>query len=141
MRASGAGGQHVNKTDSAVRATHIPTKITAYCQDSRSQHDNKAMALQVLATRVYTMHKEKEQNALTAVKKSQKGTGDRSEKIRTYHFPQNRVSDHRTGLTITGIELMLSGTVLSKFIEASGQQSISLFIASLENNEVTHRAT
>jgi peptide chain release factor 1 len=108
-RASGAGGQHVNKTDSAIRVTHLPTGIVVECQDSRSQHKNRASALSVLAARIKDKQ-EKEQAAKTAsTRKSLIGSGDRSERIRTYNFPQGRVTDHRINLTLYKIERIMDG--------------------------------
>ena len=108
-RASGAGGQHINKTDSAVRITHIPTGIVAECQDDRSQHRNKAKAMQVLAARI----QEKERSALAAsqaaVRKGLIGSGDRSDRIRTYNFPQGRLTDHRINLTLYKLALIMEG--------------------------------
>lgn len=117
MRARGAGGQHVNRTESAVRVTHIPSGISAMCQDSRSQHNNKESAMEVLYARVYSIEKQKQVQASMEAKKLQVGSGDRSEKIRTYNFPQNRVTDHRTNLTVHGMEEMLKGNLLQKFID------------------------
>jgi peptide chain release factor 1 len=108
-RASGAGGQHINKTDSAVRITHIPTGIVVECQDDRSQHKNKAQAMSVLAARIMDVQV-REQNAKTAAtRKSLVGSGDRSERIRTYNFPQGRVTDHRINLTLYKIEQIMEG--------------------------------
>jgi peptide chain release factor 1 len=108
-RASGAGGQHVNKTDSAIRITHLPTGIVVECQDSRSQHKNRERALSVLAARIKDKQ-EKEQAAKTAsTRKSLIGSGDRSERIRTYNFPQGRVTDHRINLTLYKIERIMDG--------------------------------
>lgn len=108
-RSSGAGGQHVNKTDSAVRITHTPTGISVNCQDGRSQHDNKATAMRLIRARVY----EELQNRLEAEKgqlrRDKVGTGDRSEKIRTYNYPQNRVTDHRIGLTLQQLDRIVEG--------------------------------
>jgi peptide chain release factor 1 len=111
FRASGAGGQHVNKTDSAIRVTHLPTGIVVECQDSRSQHKNREKALSVLAARIKDKQ-EREQHAKTAsARKSLIGSGDRSERIRTYNFPQGRVTDHRINLTLYKIERIMDGEI------------------------------
>ena len=109
FRSSGAGGQHINKTSSAIRVTHIPTGTVVECQDERSQHKNKDKALRVLRSRLYEAEVEKQQAAIAANRKSQVGTGDRSERIRTYNFPENRVSDHRIKLTIYKLDQFMNG--------------------------------
>ena len=108
-RASGAGGQHINKTDSAVRITHLPTGIVVECQDDRSQHKNKAQAMKVLATRIKDVQLRAQQSAEAATRKSLVGSGDRSERIRTYNFPQGRITDHRINLTLYKLEMVMEG--------------------------------
>ena len=108
-RASGAGGQHINKTDSAVRITHLPTGIVATSQDGRSQHDNLDKAMKALVARVYDYFQSQQTEAIDSERKSKVGTGDRAEKIRTYNYPQNRVTDHRIGLTIQQLDRIIEG--------------------------------
>ena len=117
FRASGAGGQHVNKTESAIRITHLPTGTVVECQDERSQHKNRDRAMKILASRLYDAQQEKKNAELAAERKSQVGTGDRSERIRTYNYPQGRVTDHRIGLTLYKIEQILNGD-LDEIIDA-----------------------
>ena len=109
FRASGAGGQHVNKTDSAIRLTHIPTGTVVECQDERSQHKNKARAMSLLQARIYDAEKQKQEKEQAEERKSLVGGGDRSERIRTYNFPQGRLTDHRINLTLYKLEEILSG--------------------------------
>lgn len=116
-RASGAGGQHVNKTESAIRITHLPTGLVVECQDERSQYKNKDKAMKVLRSRLLEAEREKQAAATAAERKSQVGSGDRSERIRTYNFPQGRVTDHRIGLTLYKIEAIMNGT-LDELIDA-----------------------
>ena len=116
-RASGAGGQHVNKTESAIRITHLPTGLVVECQDERSQYKNKDKAMKVLRSRLYEMEREKQASATAAERRSQVGSGDRSERIRTYNFPQGRVTDHRIGLTLYKIESIMDGN-LDELIDA-----------------------
>jgi peptide chain release factor 1 len=111
FRASGAGGQHINKTDSAVRVTHLPTGIVVECQDERSQHKNKAQALSVLAARIKDKQMREQQAKQAATRKSLIGSGDRSERIRTYNFPQGRVTDHRINLTLYKIDQIMDGAL------------------------------
>jgi peptide chain release factor 1 len=108
-RASGAGGQHINKTDSAVRITHVPTGISVNCQDGRSQIQNREQAMRIITARVYDYYQRKAEAEKGAERRSKIGTGDRSEKIRTYNYPQNRVTDHRIGLTITQLDRIMEG--------------------------------
>lgn len=116
-RASGAGGQHVNKTDSAIRITHIPTGIVVTCQDQRSQYKNKDKAMAVLRSKLYELEVGKQAGSIAQERRSQVGTGDRSERIRTYNYHQGRVSDHRIGLTLYKIDEVLQGD-LDEFIDA-----------------------
>ena len=109
FRASGAGGQHINKTDSAIRITHLPTGIVVECQDDRSQHRNKAKALGLLATRIKDVQLREQQASIAAARKSLVGSGDRSERIRTYNFPQGRMTDHRINLTLYKLEAIMDG--------------------------------
>ncbi|MFH4354806.1 MAG: peptide chain release factor 1 [Neisseriaceae bacterium] len=109
FRASGAGGQHINKTDSAVRITHLPTGLVVECQDGRSQHSNKAQALRVLATRLYDQKKNEAHAKEAANRKSLIGSGDRGERVRTYNYPQGRVTDHRINLTLYKLEAIMDG--------------------------------
>ena len=108
-RASGAGGQHINKTDSAVRITHLPTGIVAASQDGRSQHDNKDKAMRALIARIYDYYQQQQDEQVGNERKSKVGSGDRAEKIRTYNYPQNRVTDHRIGLTIQQLDRIIEG--------------------------------
>ena len=117
FRASGAGGQHVNKTESAIRITHLPTGLVVECQDERSQYKNKDKAMKVLRSRLYELEREKQESAEAAARRSQVGSGDRSERIRTYNFPQGRVTDHRIGLTLYKIESIMDGS-LDELIDA-----------------------
>jgi peptide chain release factor 1 len=107
--ASGPGGQHVNTSHSAVRITHLPTGIVVSCQDERSQHKNRAKALKVLRSRLYQLAQEEQQNSIASARKNMVGSGDRSEKIRTYNFPQNRLTDHRINLTLYQLDRIMDG--------------------------------
>ncbi|HOQ06954.1 MAG TPA: peptide chain release factor 1 [Clostridiales bacterium] len=117
FRASGAGGQHVNRTDSAIRITHIPTGIVVTCQDERSQHKNRDKAMKILRSKLYEMAQQQQESEIAQARRSQVGTGERSERIRTYNFPQGRVSDHRIGLTLYKIDEIMDGD-LDEIIEA-----------------------
>ncbi len=117
-RASGAGGQHVNTTDSAVRITHLPSGIVVTQQDERSQHKNRAKAMQVLRARLYEKMRDEAQGAEAEARKAMVGSGDRSERIRTYNFPQGRVTDHRIGLTLHKLEEVLAGPGLAELVDA-----------------------
>ncbi len=120
-RSSGAGGQHVNKTDSAVRITHLPTGIVVECQDERSQHKNRSRAMALLKARLLAAEQEKQQSAQAQARKLQVGSGDRSERIRTYNFPQGRVSDHRINLTLYRLANVMEGD-LDELIDALQQE-------------------
>ena len=117
FRASGAGGQHVNKTDSAIRVTHLPTGIVVECQDERSQHKNRARAMSILSARLLEAERRKQSEAEAATRKGLVGTGDRSERIRTYNFPQGRLTDHRINLTLYKLDQAMEGK-LDELIDA-----------------------
>ncbi len=118
MRAQGAGGQHVNKTESAIRITHIPTGIVVMMQDSRSQHKNRASAMNILRSRIYDAERQRRDTERSAERKGQVGSGDRSERIRTYNFPQGRVTDHRINLTLYKLPQVIAGEALGELIDA-----------------------
>ena len=111
FRSSGAGGQHINKTSSAIRVTHIPTGMVVECQDERSQFKNKDKALKVLRSRLYEIEQNKQKEAIDESRRTQVGTGDRSERVRTYNFPQGRLTDHRIGLTLYKLDSVMNGTI------------------------------
>ena len=117
-RASGAGGQHVNKTDSAIRITHLPTGLVVQCQDGKSQHKNKAQAMKVLAARLYEQERDAVQSEEADARKAMVGSGDRSERIRTYNYPQGRVTDHRINLTLHKLPEIIEGGALGEMIDA-----------------------
>jgi peptide chain release factor 1 len=129
MRASGAGGQHVNTTDSAVRITHLPTGLIVVSAE-KSQHRNREIAMQVLKTRLYDLERERVDGERSANRKSQVGSGDRSERIRTYNFPQGRMTDHRIGLTLYRLEQILQGD-LDEIIDALTSEAQATLLAEM----------
>ena len=129
-RASGAGGQHINKTDSAVRITHLPTGLVVECQDDRSQHKNRAQAMSVLAARLKDRERQAQHAAEASARKSLIGTGDRSDRIRTYNFPQGRVTDHRINLTLYKIDAMMDGE-LTELLDALAAEHQAELLATL----------
>lgn len=130
-RASGAGGQHVNRTDSAIRITHLPTGLVVTCQDEKSQHKNKAKALKVLQSKLFEMQREEQHAAEASERKSQVGSGDRSERIRTYNFPQSRITDHRINFTTHRMEQVMEG-LLEELIEPLQQHDQAEKLKTLE---------
>ncbi|MGH8301496.1 MAG: peptide chain release factor 1, partial [Steroidobacteraceae bacterium] len=130
-RSSGAGGQHVNKTDSAVRITHLPTGIVVECQDERSQHKNRSRAMKLLNARLRAAEEEKQRSAQAKSRRLQVGSGDRSERIRTYNFPQGRVTDHRINLTLYKLQQIMDGS-LDELLDALQQEHQAELLAELE---------
>jgi len=131
-RASGSGGQHVNTTDSAVRITHLPTGLVVTQQDEKSQHKNKAKALKVLAARLYELERDRAQSEEADARRSMVGSGDRSERIRTYNFPQGRVTDHRINLTLHRLDEILAGPGLAELVDALTAEDQASRLASME---------
>ncbi|HJB25269.1 MAG TPA: peptide chain release factor 1 [Firmicutes bacterium] len=133
-RASGAGGQHVNKTESAIRITHLPTGLIVECQDERSQYKNKDKAMKILRSRLYEAKQREQEEQIASERRMQVGTGDRSERIRTYNYPQGRVTDHRIGLTLYRLEAILNGD-LDELVDAlsTADQTAKLKAAAEEN--------
>ena len=130
-RAQGAGGQHVNKTDSAVRITHMPSGVVVQCQDEKSQHKNRAKAMKVLRARLYDLKRQEQVDTLAETRRSQVGSGDRSERIRTYNFPQGRVTDHRIQLTLYKLEKVLLGEALDELVDALTAEDQAARLAAL----------
>jgi len=133
FRASGAGGQHVNKTDSAIRITHEPTGIVVECQQERSQHQNKEKAMVMLRSKMYDIELEKKQAERAAERKSQVSTGDRSAKIRTYNFPQGRFTDHRINLTLYDLDNIMKGDLEEPINALRVQENLEKLNAMAEN--------
>jgi peptide chain release factor 1 len=132
-RASGAGGQHINKTDSAVRITHLPTGIVVECQDDRSQHRNKAQAMSILAARIKDNQIKEQESQRASERKSLIGSGDRSERIRTYNFPQGRITDHRINLTLYKIDFIMDGDLID-LIDALTAEHQADLLAQLDSD-------
>ena len=127
-RASGAGGQHINKTDSAIRITHLPSGIVVECQEERSQHKNRAKAMRLLAARLLDIERSKAQSEQAAERKSLVGSGDRSERIRTYNYPQSRVTDHRINLTLYNLAEVLEGDLDSVITPLQQEQEANALL-------------
>ncbi|HLV78045.1 MAG TPA: peptide chain release factor 1 [Marinobacter sp.] len=134
FRSSGAGGQHVNKTDSAIRITHLPSGIVVECQEERSQHKNRAKALSLLASRLQNAEREKQQKSMAETRKSLVGSGDRSERIRTYNFPQGRVTDHRINLTLYKLDEVIAGDLDAVVVPLQQEHQAEL-LAELANEQ------
>ena len=132
-RSQGAGGQHVNTTDSAVRITHIPTGVVVEMQEERSQHKNRDKAMKVLKTRIYDQQRSKLAAERSKDRKEQVGSGDRSERIRTYNYPQSRVTDHRINLTLYNLDEVLKGVALNQVVEALLADAQAAALATMES--------
>lgn len=131
-RAQGAGGQHVNRTESAIRITHLPSGVVVTCQDNKSQHKNRAQAMKVLRARLYEIEREQLASERAATRKSQVGSGDRSERIRTYNFPQGRVTDHRINLTLHKLDRIINGEGLDEIVDALISEDRAARLADLQ---------
>jgi peptide chain release factor 1 len=133
-RSQGAGGQHVNKTESAIRITHIPTGVVVEMQEERSQHKNRAKAMKILSTRIYDIQRQKLDAERSKDRKEQVGSGDRSERIRTYNYPQGRVTDHRINLTLYNLDDVMIGKALNEVIDGLVTDAQAAALATLENS-------
>ncbi|MPY73741.1 MAG: peptide chain release factor 1 [Alphaproteobacteria bacterium] len=131
-RAQGAGGQHVNRTESAIRITHLPSGVVVTCQDNKSQHKNRAQAMKVLRAKLYEIEREQLDSARAATRKSQVGSGDRSERIRTYNFPQGRVTDHRINLTLHKLDRIINGEGLDEIVDSLISEDRAARLADLQ---------